>query len=197
MEMPTATYLLLAAGILLLSLIRAWFERNQRGVGLFKFLGRVEIIILALLIGGLIFFGCMQIFLRNFYNRGIFWAEPLMRHIVLWLGCLGGAYATTRMRHINIDVFSRLLKGRVKALRNFIIYIATAWASFVLGIAALRLVIDERSYGETAFLGIETWLLQAVLPFAFFLISYRCLLNLFARKKQSSFDPAPAPADKP
>ena len=113
-----------------------------------------------------------------------------MRHIVLWIGCLGGAYATTRMKHINIDVFSRMLQGRAKALRNLIVYLATAVAAFVLGISALRLVIDEKSYGETAFLGIGTWLLQAVLPFAFFLISYRCLLNLFARKKQSTLEPA-------
>jgi TRAP-type C4-dicarboxylate transport system permease small subunit len=190
METPAVIYFLLATVIILLSLIRAWFERNQRGMGIFRFFGRVEVLILALLVGALIFFGCMQIFLRNFYNRGIFWAEPLMRHIVLWIGCLGGAYATTRMKHINIDVFSRMLQGRVKALRNFIVYLATAVAAFVLGIAALRLVIDEKSYGETAFLGIGTWLLQAVLPFAFFLISYRCLLNLFARKKQSTLEPA-------
>lgn len=190
METPFTTYFLIAAAILLSSMIRAWFERNQRGAGFFRFFGRVEVIVLALLVGALIFFGCMQIFLRNFYNRGIFWAEPLMRHIVLWIGCLGGAHATTRMKHINIDVFSRLLQGRVKALRNFIVYIATAAAAFVLGIAALRLVIDERSYGETAFLGIGTWLLQAVLPFAFFLISYRCLIHLFARKRQATLEPA-------
>jgi TRAP-type C4-dicarboxylate transport system permease small subunit len=191
METPIDIYIFIAFGILLLSLIRAWFERNERGLGFFTFLGRVEVLVLALLVGGLIFFGCLQIFLRNVFHRGIFWADPLMRHLVLWIGCLGGAYATTRMKHINIDIFSRLLRGRVKALRNFIVYIATAAAAFVLGIAALRLVIDEKSYGETAFLGIGTWLLQAVLPFAFFLISYRCLINLFARKKPSSLEPAP------
>jgi TRAP-type C4-dicarboxylate transport system permease small subunit len=192
MENPTVIYFLIAFNIVLLSLIRAWFERNERGVGFFTFLGRVEVLILALLVGGLVFFGCLQIFLRNVFHRGIFWADPLMRHIVLWIGCLGGAYATTRMKHINIDIFSRLLKGRAKALRNFIVYITTAAAAFVLGIAALRLVIDERSYGETAFLGIGTWILQAVLPFAFFLISYRCLINLFARRKPSSLEPTPA-----
>lgn len=191
MEIPAVIYYAIAAVILLLSLIRAWFERNQRGMRFFTFCARVEVIILALLVGGLIFFGCLQIFLRNVFHRGIFWADPLMRHIVLWIGCLGGAYATTHMKHINIDIFSRLLRGRTKALRNFIVYFTTAAAAFVLGVAALRLVIDEKSYGETAFLGIGTWLLQAVLPFAFFLISYRCLINLFARKKPASFEPPP------
>ncbi|MFH1754672.1 MAG: TRAP transporter small permease [Candidatus Latescibacterota bacterium] len=193
MDNPAAIYFLLAAGIVVLSLVRAWFERNQRGLGFFKLLGRAEVLSLALLVLCLIFFGCLQIFLRNVFHRGLFWAEPLMRHLVLWIGCLGGAYATTRMRHINIDVFSRLLHGRVQALRNFIIYFATAAAAYVLGLAALRLVIVEREYSEVAFLGIDTWMLQAVLPYAFFVISYRCLLNLFARKKMSSLNPADNP----
>jgi TRAP-type C4-dicarboxylate transport system permease small subunit len=192
METSIGIYFLIAAGILILSLIRAWFDRNERGTGFFTFLSRMEVLVLALLVGGLVFFGCLQIFLRNVFHRGIFWADPLMRHIVLWIGCLGGAYATTRMKHINIDIFSRLLRGRFKALRNIIVYITTASAAFVLGVAALRLVVDEKAYGETAFLGIGTWLLQAVMPFAFFLISYRCLINLFARKKQTSLEPAPA-----
>jgi len=190
MDTPVIVYYGIAATIVLVALIRAWFERNERGTGFFSFFARLEVLVLALLVGGLVFFGCLQILLRNMFHGGLLWADPLMRHIVLWIGCLGGAYATTHMKHINIDIFSRLLHGRAKALRNFIVYIATAAAAFFLGVAALRLVIDERAYGETAFLGIGTWFLQAVLPFAFFLISYRCLVNLFARKKSSSLEPA-------
>jgi hypothetical protein len=58
------------------------------------------------------------------------------------------------------------------------VFLATAIASSILGFAAFKLVLDEKSFGEEAFLGIDVWLLQAVLPFAFFLISYRCLLNM-------------------
>ncbi len=184
MEHSNALYILIASGILLLSLFRAWLEKRRYAIRFFSFLGFFEIAVLALLIGTLIFFGCFQILLRNFFHRGILWAEPLMRHIVLWVGCLGGAYATSRIRHINIDVFSRLLSGRARAFRNFIVYFATAAAASYLGMAALKLVYDEKAYGERVFLGINTWVLQLVLPFAFFLITYRCLLNIFMRKEE-------------
>jgi len=141
----------------------------------FRGLGRVEQASLVLLLAGLIVFGCLQIVLRNFFGRGLIWADPLMRHIVLWLGCLGGAFASSRMNHINIDVLTRLLPPRMKSVRDRVVYAATAVAAAALAAAALRLVADERTFGEKAFLDLDTWFLQLVLPVAFFIIAYRSM----------------------
>jgi TRAP-type C4-dicarboxylate transport system permease small subunit len=188
-------YVFLGVLILALALLRAWLYKRQRLEGLFWFLGRVEVLVLSLLLGGLIFFGCLQIILRNFFHSGLLWADPLMRHLVLWLGCLGAALATTRVRHINIDVFTRLLPDALKKVRRAIVYSTTALAAFSLGIAALRLVVDERDFGEIAFGPFQTWALQTVLPFAFFLIAYRSLVNLFiareARPTDGTLEPLP------
>ena len=186
MERPLAVYVLVVFTLVIFAFIRARLEKKNRAEGFFGFFRGVEIGTLGLLVGALIFFGCLQIVLRNFFHSGLFWADPLMRHIVLWIGCLGGAYATTRIRHINIDVFSRLLPRRLRVLRNVVIYFATAAAASVLGLAALKLVLDEKAYGEKAFLGIGTWLLQLVLPFAFFLITYRCLLSIFLGRVEAA-----------
>lgn len=177
MEHPTITYIVIATCIVAVSLIRAYLDKTSRLRGLFRFLGGFEIAVIALLLGSLIFFGCLQIVLRNFFHSGLLWADPLMRHAVLWLGCLGAALATSKMRHINIDVFTRFLPSTIRVFRDKIVYIATAFAASILGFAALKLVIDERSFGEEAFLGVNTWVLQLVLPLAFFLISYRSLFN--------------------
>ena len=181
--------MLIVSALAALAFLRARLERRRRAEGFFGFIGGIEIGGLALLVGALILLGCLQIALRNFFHSGLFWADPLMRHIVLWIGCLGGAYATTRVRHINIDVFSRLLHPRWRAVRNTLVYFATAAAASALGMAALRLVADEKAYGEEAFLGIGTWLLQLVMPFAFFLIAYRCLLSLFLGRTETAFKP--------
>lgn len=183
MEHPTITYILIASGIVAASLVRAYLDKTSRLRGLFKFLGGFEIFIIAVLLGSLIFFGCLQIVLRNFFHRGLIWADPLMRHAVLWLGCLGAALATSKMRHINIDVFTRFLPPKIRAVRDKIVYLATALAASVLGFAALKLVIDEREFGEKAFLNVDTWVLQLVLPLAFFLISYRSLLNTWCPRE--------------
>jgi TRAP-type C4-dicarboxylate transport system permease small subunit len=170
------------------SLVRAYLDKTSRLQGLFKFLGGFEIAVIALLLGSLIFFGCLQIVLRNFFHRGLLWADPLMRHTVLWLGCLGAVLATSKMRHINIDVFTRFLPPRIRAVRDRIISLVTAFATSVLGFAALKLVIDEKEFGETAFLNVDTWMLQAVLPVAFFLISYRSLFNTWCPRESKPME---------
>jgi C4-dicarboxylate transporter DctQ subunit len=170
-------YSLIVAAVVAAAIVRAALARKSRLEGLFKFLGSLEIGFIALLLVALIFFGCLQIVLRNFFHRGIIWADPLMRHIVLWLGCLGGALATTRMRHIGIDVLTRFLPKTAKAVRDRVVYLATAAASTALGLAALKLVLDEKAFGEKSFSNIDTWILQAVLPAAFLVIAYRSLVN--------------------
>jgi TRAP-type C4-dicarboxylate transport system permease small subunit len=178
-----ATYLLLALALAALALARARLERHRRWRRVFDGLVAVEIAALVLLLGSLIFLGGAQIVLRNVAKTGILWADPFMRHVVLWIGCLGATLATARVRHINIDALTRVLSGRWLAARDVVVHAVTAVAAFVLGVAALRLVIDEKSYGDVAFLGIDTWLLQTILPIAFLLISYRSLVNMLLRRR--------------
>lgn len=188
-------YAALAAIIAALAFVRSVLKRAHRWRGLFRGLARLEVIVLSALLVMLALLGVFQIFLRNFFHSGILWADPLMRHTVLWIGCLGAALATSRVSHINIDVFTRLLPAPVKPVRRFFVYLATAAAAFALGAASLRLVLDEKEFGETAFLNVDTWMLQTVLPFAFFLIAYRCLVNLFLSREARPLDGNVEPMD--
>jgi TRAP-type C4-dicarboxylate transport system permease small subunit len=172
-------HLILLAILCALALLRARVDGRRRWRRFYDFFGGIELGAIFILLSTLVVVGVLQIVLRNFFNTGVLWADPLMRHIVLWLGALGASLATARLRHINIDVFTRLLPKRIKPTRRLLVYTATALAAFVLGVASLRLVVDEKEFGEAAFLGLQTWHLQTVLPFAFFLICYRSLVNLF------------------
>ena len=179
MEISPAIYLMVSAMIVAAAFVRARMDGRARWRRVYDFFAGIEIAVITLLLATLVVVGVLQIILRNTMHTGILWADPLMRHIVLWLGTLGASLATSKLRHINIDVFSRLLPPKLAVLRRTLIYLATATAAFVLGIAALRLVVDERAFGEAAFLGLDTWMLQVVLPISFFLICYRSLVNLF------------------
>lgn len=177
MEYPILIYFLVVLGVVAAAVLRTRLASSSRLERTFRFLGAVEIGVLTLLLATLVVFGCLQIVLRNFFHRGIIWVDPLMRHVVLWIGCLGGALATSKMRHISIDVLTRFLPRRARAVRDRVVYFATAVAALALGLAALKLVADEKSFGEKAFLGLDTWMLQAILPVAFVLIAYRSLVN--------------------
>lgn len=167
------------AALAVLAGLRAGLEPSARARRFFAITTRVEIGVLALMLLALIFFGCAQILLRNAFNSGFLWADPLMRHLVLWLGALGAAFASARMRHISVDALSRLLPVSLLPLRRLIVYGVTAVASYALTIAAFRLVVDERGFGEVAFFGVRTWVLQLVLPISFVIITYRTVLAIF------------------
>ena len=177
----TAGFVILVA----LAGLRAWFERRQRATGYFATMARVEIGFIALMLLSLVGLGCVQILLRNAFHSGLIWADPLMRHLVLWLGAFGAALASARMRHISVDALSRLLPERFHPLRRFIVYVITAIAGYLLVVATVRLVLDERQYPEVAFLGIQTWMLEAVLPIAFAIITYRTLVGLFLGRESA------------
>ena len=188
MERPLLVYSIIVAAILCLAIARAVLEKKPALQGVFKWGARFELTVITVLLASLIFFGCLQIILRNFFHQGIIWADPLMRHIVLWLGCAGGVMATSRLRHISIDVLTRVLPAHLQGFRDKIIYLATAVAASLLGMAALKLVVDEKTFGDKGFLNIDVWLLQSVLPVAFFLISYRSLLNMFLSRKATPIE---------
>ena len=186
MERPGLAYFLIVTAIVLLAVARVMLQKHRKLDGWFSFLHRVEVAVIALLLFALIFFGCLQIVLRNFFHSGLVWADPLMRHIVLWLGCLGGVMATSKMRHINIDILTRLLPQQLQGIRDRIVNLATALATSVLGLAALKLVVDERMFGEKDFLGIDVWMLQLILPVAFFMICYRSLCNVLTARREKA-----------
>jgi TRAP-type C4-dicarboxylate transport system permease small subunit len=165
--------------LVLLAALRARLDRHATARAVFRTAGQVEIGVAVLLLGSLVVLGATQIFLRNAFHSGLLWAEPMMRHVVLWLGALGAMLAAARMHHISVDALSRLVPARWKRARRLAVYGSTSIAAYILAVAAWRLVVDERSYGEVAFLGLRTWVLQLILPAAFGVITYRTLLALF------------------
>lgn len=181
-----ASALIAIAGLVLIALLaaaRARLDHHEGARRVFDFAGRVEVATVAILLGALVVLGVIQILLRNIFHSGLLWADPLMRHIVMYLGAMGATLASAHMRHITVDALSRLLPESWKPARRMIVYSATAIAAYLLGIAAVRLVVDERGFGDVAFLGIQTWVVQLILPACFALIAYRSLLAIFLRRE--------------
>jgi TRAP-type C4-dicarboxylate transport system permease small subunit len=188
----SGTALAISGFILLFVLAFARAALEKRGVGgrVFAAAGGAEVLFVSLLIFTLVALGATQIFLRNAFNSGLLWADPMMRHIVLWLGASGAALASARVRHISVDALTRVLPDAMRPARRVIVYGATAIAAYLLVISTMRLVIDERAFGEVAFLGIHTWMLQAILPAAFALITYRTFLAILLGRESSDVEGA-------
>ena len=136
-------------------------------------LGKVEDGILCLLLSAMIFIAFGQIALRNAFDFGVFWADPLLRNLVLWVGLLGAAAATRDDNHITIDILSRFLPPRHRAAARAVTNTFTTLVCAALARASFTFVRDEFTYGATLFGSVPIWIAQVVLPFAFTIMALR------------------------
>ncbi len=108
-----------------------------------------------------------QILLRNVFSSGLFWADELVRLLVLWLAVVGAVAATHDRRNIAIEILVRALPELPGRIARSIV---AAFASGVSGIFAWQawlFVSDSREFEETVLGGWQAWYFQIVLPAGF------------------------------
>ena len=187
------TYLLAAAAVVVvLAAARTVAARRPAGRALLRGLHGAEASLLALLLGSMILLSFVQIVLRNVAHTGLVWVDPLLRHILLWLGFLGAALATRLERHINIDALSRLLGGPWLRAARAATSLVTAGVCLLLSNACLKMLRAEAGAGTTSFLGLPTWITQLVMPVAMLLMSYRFLRHAVEAARGQEPEKAPS-----
>jgi C4-dicarboxylate transporter DctQ subunit len=120
-----------------------------------------------LLLGALVALAPLQLLLRNAFDAGIPWLDPLLRALVLWLGLLGALVASRGDRHIHVDLLARLLPPRSRMAAA----VATSlFAAVVAGFLAWhggRFVGSELALGSHAFGAVPAAAVESVIPLAF------------------------------
>lgn len=165
----------------------AWITRLDR------LLVRIEEILLALILVGMVGLAALQVLLRNIWDTGIDWADLTAQNATVLLGFLGAAVATSEGRHLNIDILSRVLKGRAQMLLKVLIngfavtlcILATqgGWLTFRVnldpwtemipqGFTLLGYLRQQFFEGE-----IPMWVSVLILPFGFGLMGFHFLLR--------------------
>jgi TRAP-type C4-dicarboxylate transport system permease small subunit len=161
---------------------------NERGTtdrGVLRILHQLESGLMTTLMVAMILMAFGQIVLRNIFEVSILWADPFLRHLVLWTGMLGAAMATRDGRHIKIDFLPQLMPPRGKAVLAALTNLFSAGVCTVLVWAAVRFVRDELEFGGTAFLDIPAWIVQLILPVAFVIITIRFFIFAFTSARSA------------
>jgi TRAP-type C4-dicarboxylate transport system permease small subunit len=173
--LPTGPNLLLVGAVAALTaaLVRRSLGRTAFGVRALRVLHVGEAGFLAALLAAMLVFSFLQILLRNVAHTGWVWVDPLLRHLLLWIGFVGGMLATRVDQHINVDAvtraFSPLVRRRVHALTS----VAAAATCLFLAGACLAFMRDEAAAGTTSFLEVPTWRLLLVMPVALWIMCAR------------------------
>ena len=143
--------------------------------GLAAKFNRLEEGALGVLMGALVLLAAGQIILRSFFSVSLLWADPLVRHLVLWSGFLGAAIACRMDKQIRIDALLRLCPPRWALLLEAVGNIFSASICSLLVWTSIRFVRDEKTYSAVSFWDIPTWTLQLIFPAAFAIMAARFL----------------------
>jgi TRAP-type C4-dicarboxylate transport system permease small subunit len=138
---------------------------------------RIEDLLLAILLIGMILLATGQILLRNVFDIGLVWADPLLRIMVLWLGLLGALTACRENKHITIDVLTRLLSEKARLIARVLTSLFTTTVSAIIAYHAARFVIMEYEAQSSAVLGVPAWVYESIIPLAFGLIALRYIIH--------------------
>ena len=137
---------------------------------------RAEDALLVALLSAMILLACTQILLRNFFDSGFIWIDPILRVMVLWLGLIGATVATRNNKHIRIDLLSRYFDRNTHRLIQSIVGQVSAWTCLLVAWYGFHWIYLDYQDGLTSFAGIPAWLLEIVIPATFALIGLRYLI---------------------
>jgi len=155
-----------------------------------RWLDRFETGLIALLVLAMVLLAGAQIVLRNVFDSGLAWADPLLRAMVLWAAMLGALAAARDDKHIGLDLVAHFVHGRARRVLRAVALlfaggISAAMAWFGVGLVQL----DLDSGAVTA--GIPNAWIEAIVPVGFGLLALRLLLRAFQPPRSDA--PALAP----
>lgn len=176
-HLPQGTAFLTAASIAaaVCALLRVVAARSGAGRAVLRALHVLEATAVALLLAAMLVLSFGQILLRNLAHTGLLWVDPLLRHLLLWVGFSGAMLATRLDRHINVDAFTRLLGGSALRAARCLSSLGAGVICILLCGACVTALREEAGAHTVGFLGIPVWCLQTVMPFALFVMASRFL----------------------
>ena len=171
---PVGVFYPLFIFLVLLALTLRWFLRRRMGSDRWdQMINLLERFLLTAMILSMLLGAVLQIVLRNFFQTGLVWIEPLLRHLVLWICFTGAVTASGRLRHIHMDVVGHLLPEKPRLWLVRITTMAAALVCMVLARASWIYLGQEYEFGSSGFLGIPVWLLTSVIFIGFALMAER------------------------
>ncbi len=142
-----------------------------------RFLSLIESALVVVLLSVMILLAFLQVILRNFFSSGLLWADPFLRHLVLWVGFLGASLATQKEKHINLDILTRYLSP---ARANIVRAGTNLFAALVTGFlarAGWTFLQGEMTSAEPLFTiggtDVPAWYFQLIIPIGFALMAFR------------------------
>lgn len=152
-------------------------------------LHRFEDWVLTILVVFMVVLAGAQIVLRNAFDSGFSWAEPVLRALVLWSAMLGAVIATRDDQHIGLDFIARFVSGTALRAARFVALAFAAALCAAMAWYSWGLVQLDREGHTDGVLGVPAWVLELILPMGFGLMALRFLIRSVLPPKEYETPP--------
>ena len=142
-----------------------------------RWLHNIEDGLLALILFAMVLLASSQVIMRNVFDSGFSWGDPLLRLLVLWLGLMGAMVATRIDRHITVDALLRVLPPGLQRSTRILTKLATALVCALLAYHSARLVALDYEYQDMLLAHVPAWVGDLILPFAFSVMALRLVFQ--------------------
>lgn len=142
-----------------------------------NFLTRIEVALLVVFLTAMVVLSFAQVVLRNFFDTGLLWADPIVRHLVIWGGFTAAAIAASEGRHIGIDALTKFFSPKLKSAAAVVTNTFAVIACWYLSSAAWTFLLAEKEAGDHIVLSIPTWVAILIIPAGYLLMALHFLIR--------------------
>jgi len=144
-----------------------------------RWLHNIEDGLLGLVLFTMVALASSQVIMRNLFDSGFSWGDPLLRLLVLWLGLMGAMVATRLDRHITVDALLRVLTPALQRVARILTKLATAAVCALLAWHSARLVAIDYEFQSLVIGSVPAWIGDLILPIAFSVMTLRLVIQAF------------------
>ena len=143
----------------------------------------VENAAIALAVAVLVLAAGGEIVSRMAFGKGWTDLDAMLRALVLWIAMLGAMVAAREDRHLAVDALSRYARGGWARLLRLASYGSATAICGLLAWHSFALVRDEYASATIAFANVPSWMVQAIMPFGFAVMTLRFAVHALTKPK--------------
>lgn len=160
---------------------------------------KVEALVLVVTIGLMTLMAFGDVMSKLIADYPIQWVEMAVRYLVIWIAFVGGSVATAHGRHITIDIASRYLKTRGRAIAVALTSLAAIGILVVLlvvSISYLKMKVADQTIAFTIHvsglnLPVKSYIALSIVPPALLAMAWHFLVLTI----QAVVDPENLPSE--
>ncbi len=146
-----------------------------------KALSWIENSLVIVLFSSMVILAFLQVVLRNVFSTGFLWADPLLRHMVLWIGLIGASLATEQVKHLNLDIITRFVSSKTQNILRIITNLFAGIITIFIAEAGWTFLQNEIESGEIILsigrFNFPAWWFQIIIPIGFGLMAFRFFIR--------------------